>query len=390
MGDSLKSTGHRRVRAGWIWPLALLALPMCTNDFEALLPSFFAGNEPRSGAIMCDIPKVVIEGNPCANESEAASGMPMSQAAVNLNLGERTSSIVLDFSDDALAQCNGPRKVEFHGPFPDGHHVCLNCVQQMPSVYATPLEVCIAVCKDLIKFGDLATPPEGADAYCTAKARLSTNFNGNPCIDGLCTTGGNPIPTAADPRRNPEDLIWTDPVGDMDIDGNTLAFVGTTAPDLSFSAGAASEQLITTGDAWVEFAAGETGVSHVIGVRASCDNITVCPDEDGTLADIPVSLSLNSNGEVNVVKDNAVLAGPFGLPYEADERFRIYVVDRHDNTADIVFSRLDSTCDPDEACLEDRFYTYSDDARPTYPIRVDATFREGNASLANVTLMRIK
>jgi hypothetical protein len=35
------------------------------------------------------------------------------------------------------------------------------------------------------------------------------------------------------------------------------------------------------------------------------------------------------------------------------------------------------------------FYTYGGSARPGYPLRVDVSFREVNASLNNVTIMRI-
>jgi hypothetical protein len=271
-----------------------------------------------------------------------------------------------------------------HGPFPDGLTVCLNCAQQIPAVYPGPTDVCIAKCKDLINFGDGPLPAEGVDTFCAMNARPSTNFDKDACYEGFCTTGGMPIPTAADPRRDPEAVVWVDLI-DTDADGNALSFSGDETGD--FSAGAASEQLITEGDAWVEFEAGETGVSHIVGVRASCDTIAICPDTDGTLADIPLSLSLNRTGDVNVIENGVVVAGPFP-PYSAGERFRIHVVE-HFGTANISFSRLPAPCMPNTPCTEDSFYEHPVGTGPSYPLRVDATFRETNASLQNVTIMRI-
>jgi hypothetical protein len=392
MRDFLRSSG-RRVRAGWFWPLVLLTLPMCSLDSEGARGgdpdpdppphAFDPGNPPLAGAVLCDIPQVVGEGSGCATDTEAALGMSRAHAAVALNLGE-TNAIVLDFSDTTA--CGGkPRKVEFYGPFPDGLTVCLNCGQQIPAVYAGLFDVCVAQCKDLITFGDGPIPPEGVDAYCTANVRLSTNFEKDTCSPDFCSDGGTPIPNPTDPRRNPEDVTWVDFVNTSAV-GSTLSFAGPETSD--FSGGAASEQLITTGDAWVEFEAGQTGVSHLVGLRTSCDNITDCPDEDGTLADIPLGLSLNVSGGVFVIENGDVLAGPFP-DYATGERFRIHVTDHNDGTADISFSRLPAPCTPNMPCTETLFYSHPVGTGPGYPLRLDATFREANASVKNVTIMRI-
>jgi hypothetical protein len=391
MRDFLKSTG-RWLRAGWFWPLALLTLPTCglIYNFDASgpprPPSFDPGDPPVTGAIMCDIPKVVFGSDCLDDNTDPSEGMSLARAAIALNLGE-TNPIVLDFSPAATAPCDGkPRKIAFHGPFPDGLTVCLNCSQQIPTTFSGPLEACVAKCKDLIRAEQEMTDAD-VDAFCVLNTRLSTNFD-TTCFEGFCTIGGTPIPNLADPRRTPEPLKWTDLIHTMAA-GSTLSFPDSGPPPADFSAGAASEQLITTGDAWVEVAAGELGVSHVVGLRTSCNDVDTCPDMDGTLADIPLSLSLNFDNAVYVIEKGNVLAGP--LPdYTPGERFRIHVVDHNNGTADISFSRLRAPCLPNQDCDDPVFYTYPVGTGPNYPLRVDATFREPNASLTGVTIMRIK
>jgi hypothetical protein len=116
MRDILKSRG-RRLRGGWFWSLVLLALPACGLNTSGTGPAFDPGSEPRSGAIMCDIPKVPEEArsNPCATEAEVNVGIPLAEAAIALRNG-KSSTIGLDFSKPCA---NGmPRKTLFHGPFP--------------------------------------------------------------------------------------------------------------------------------------------------------------------------------------------------------------------------------------------------------------------------------
>jgi hypothetical protein len=105
-------------------------------------------------------------------------------------------------------------------------------------------------------------------------------------------------------------------------------------------------------------------------------------------------LNLNYfQNEVNVVETvngvSTVIAGPYS-PYKVGERFRIYVTDAHDGTADIAFSRLTDKCTPGLFCDETKFYLHPPGTGPKYPLRIDASFREANASFKNVTIMRIK
>src|SRR5437899_1446260 len=95
----LKQSGSW-VRAGWFWPLVLLALPNCAGilgvrdwgpggNGDGPTPFFEPGLEPRSSAIMCDIPMPAeLSGiSDCA--TDVVSGMPTEYAAVALAQGEQ-------------------------------------------------------------------------------------------------------------------------------------------------------------------------------------------------------------------------------------------------------------------------------------------------------------
>jgi hypothetical protein len=400
MRDFLKSSG-RRLRAGWFWPLLLLALPTCTNDYGAFTTfreAFDPGPEPRTSVIMCDIPKVPPDSAnwPCAMPMEIASLLSMSQAAVLLATSQ-SSTLVLDFSSDAQLQCGQgvPRKIEFYGSFPDGLAVCLNCAQ-IPVPYADANAACRIKCKDLVQFDALfdgQPAPGGADAFCAANAHVSTNFDGNPCYPNACL-GGTPLspPDFVDPRRTAELVQWA--VGPNDgtsASGNDLTRTAPTTggTDQDFNAGSAAAQVIMNGDGWVEFEVGdsqdETQLSHVLGV-----SVCVSPCKDGdpqdndpSLADIQFSISLNSNTNVYVIENPGLIVhGPYP-PYMKTERFRVNFVDNHDGKATISFAR---SCTAGTICLP--FFTSASTVE--YPLRVDTSFREQNATLKNVTLVRIK
>src|SRR5262245_57943319 len=112
MRDFLRSSG-RRVRAGWFWPLVLLALLNCILDTRGTgagggggpTVAFDGGPDPRSSAVMCDIPMPL--SNTCADATSIGIGISTSRAAIALAQGE-TSSISLDFSTNAISQCGGP------------------------------------------------------------------------------------------------------------------------------------------------------------------------------------------------------------------------------------------------------------------------------------------
>jgi hypothetical protein len=388
MSDSLKSS-RRWTHAGWLLPLVMLALPNCFLDSTGLGgvgdDEFVPGSDPRSSAIMCDIPRVP-NPNPaisqCADATDVESGFPLAYAAIALAQDEK-SSLALDFSPAATGPCSGmPKKVEFQGPFPDGLTVCLNCSTQIPAVYVDANEACVAKCIDLTNQGEFEAPG-GAQSFCEQNAKVSTNFDKNTCFDGACSSGGTPDTSFVDPRRLQELVKWNDLGGDATFDNNNLSKL-TGVPG-TFDSGAASEQLITHGDAWIEFAAQETGVSHVIGVRLDSGG----PDTEPGLADIEFALSLNFDGFVYVLENGATYVSDPIEPYTAGKRYRIRITDNNNGTATISYTRIDGPCPPGNICNETVIATQTEPS-PSYPLRISASFREPGATLANVTMVRIK
>jgi hypothetical protein len=382
MRDLPKSTRRWRY-AGWLFPLMLLAVPNCL-PFGTYIPiQFDPGDPPLSGGIMCDIPKSVELGanGECADETDIASGIAITHAAVALAEGV-SSSILLDFSDSATTACGGaPKAKQMQGPFPDGLALCLNCGQQIPAEYAHAAEVCIAKCVDLVEQGGIP-PSEGAQAFCESHARVSTNLDPSTCLNGVCTDGGTLEPDFVDPRREQEQVTWVDLGGDASaLDNNLSKLTGASS---AFDSGARSQEIITQGDAWVEFAANETGVSHVVGVSHDDGGL-----DDPSLADVEFAISLNYDGSVYILEDGAqVINGPFGT-YAPGERFRLRITDNNNGTASISYFRLVGVCNPGTVCSETPLATQTL-PNPAYPLRVEATFREPGATASNVTMVRIK
>ena len=405
MRDFLKRS-RRWLTVGWFWPLVLLALPTCALDSSGIgggdqppgggndVIAFEPGDEPLTSAVMCDLPQLPADSLEflCADPvNDIPIGMPDSQAAVALNLGDG-NSVVLDYSAAAFNQCGigNPRRIDFVDNFPTGTAVCLNCLQQIPSKYADPNAVCVAKCKEIISSTSGLSTSQ-IDDFC-AKAHVSTNFDQSMCSDDFCTTGGMPLSPLPDLRINPEPVTWVDVSPNSTATGNTLTFPGP-GDGVTFDGGAVPDEIILRGDAWVEFAAGELLKTHVIGVRTSCDKAANCPDADDTLADIPLVISLNVDNTVNIVQNGVTILATAPDPYQLTDRFRIHIVDRHDGsgTADISFTRLPSPCTPGGPCTtEDPIYSLPLGTGPSYPLQIDATFREGPASLVNVMIMRIK
>ena len=416
MRDFLRSTGGP-VWMGLFWPLVLLALSgglltvlsSCALQAGGLpgLPSAFDGGpEPRTSAVMCDIPKVPSPGsNDCANSTETGFGMSMSRAAVALVQGE-SSSLALDVSPAATNACGGfPRKIEFQGAFPDGYAVCLNCGTQMPVPYKDANDVCVAQCIDLINHGDGPEPEGGAESFCQLNARVSTNFDKTTCFENACSSGGTLLPNFVDPRRTQEPVKWVDLIGTTPT-GNTLTRTLPTSNPVNFDAGAASDQLIMKGDAWVEFEAAENNQGHAVGLSA----VPVLPggvpvDGDPSLKDIDFAIVLRTDGNVYIFEGGTKIIGP-GVngsigTYNAGDRFRVRVTDNNDllpHTATITYTRLTAPCTPAPpgtappgvlVCPEIQIGSQTASS-PTYPLRVDASLNQAGATLTNVTLVRIK
>jgi hypothetical protein len=390
MRDVLTSRG-RWLQIGWVLPLALLVLPNCALDSSGTIvfgedpPAFDGGSEPRTSAIMCEIPKPQGRGGiECADDTDVATGMPLTYAAIALAQNEQYS-LGLDYSPGALSECNGnPRKIEYFGPVPDGLHVCLNCAAQIPAVYVDAHAACVAKCVELVA-ADGYVSAEGAQSYCQDKAKIATNVN-HVCYTNACSSGGTPIMPFDDPRRAQELVKWDVLIGQASFSENDLSkgdeVVG--GDPLDFDTGAAAAQTITSGDAWVEFEVTENDKSHVLGVSSAAG-----PYTNADITNIGFALSLNFDGFVYVLENYPnYLSAPLG-PYAVGDRFRVKITDNHDGTASIKYTRLDGPCVVGTQCAETEIATQTQ-PNPSYPLRISASFREPNATLSNVTLVRIK
>jgi hypothetical protein len=397
MLDSL-SVGVRRFASGWsLWVLVLLALPNCTLDRSGIvLPSHVTrGDLPRTSAIMCDIEKFQGPTRRCATAQDLAIGIPLATTAEALVTGQ-ASNVGLDYSPAAQAACGAgnPQAIDFQGSFPDGFAVCLNC-GVIPTAHADATAVCVAQCQDLVERGE-APFPSDVLAFCTANARPSALFPASGCFDNACSSGGTLRSDFADPRRIPEPVVWRDQIGTSAVGSNLTQTSPTTVGDV-FAAGAVSEQWVRASDAYVEFEASENNLSHVVGfaqIPGACP--FPCTDSNPGYADIAFAISLNFNGGVYVLESGVLVEGPdvspehpmsFG-PYAAGERFRVRVKDHFDGTATVSYTRVVGSCVPGNPCNETVIFSHVAPSA-VYPLRVAASFREQNATLASVNIVRI-
>lgn len=356
---------------------------------------FQMGSDPVTDKLMCEIREPVEKlVDSCATPADIANAMilGMPQGATAL-AASKDSTIALDWSDSAKAICGGgPLKVTFlgAGKFPDGSPVCINATQQIPMVYATPEKACRVKCQDLINAGNGFKPANVAQ-YCIDNTRVATNYS-LADFANACSPGGTPIGNFPEPRRLPKPVKWIDligtAVGAAPEENSLIRTAPDTMPLPEFDAGAASEQIIKGGDAWVDFHVTTNNQGQMLGVRTSCDDPSVCPDTDPGRLDIHNAIEMHEIGNVYVQDGDPVVvsAASYGT-YSAGERYRIHVVDNHDGTATISFSRYTGVCGA-ESCPQDFFYTSP--YTPQYPLRVDATQRLQNATLANVTIVYIQ
>ena len=390
MRDSQKASARRL--PGWLWPFVLLALPTCGLETGGTGPALVLnkGDSPHTSAIMCDIEKYQGVTRRCATAQDLAIGISLSAAAEALVTGQK-SNVGLDYSSAAQAACGAgnPQAIDFQGQFPNGFAACLNCGGVIPSIYADGNAVCEAQCEDSTNYTEGTKPPD-IPAFCSANAHVSTNFGVHDCYANACTSGGNSDPNFADPRINPEPVDWSvNPTGVSAAGPNLTRTAATTGTGTSdFNAGAASSQSIAKGDGYVEFEASENNLSHVIGLSTGTG-----ADNNPGLGDINFAISLNLDGRFYILEGGTLVMGPdvngsFGT-YSPGERFRVSLKDHNDGTAQVSYSRITGPCTPGNPCNESVFHT--DGGFPAgYPLRVDASFREQNATLANVSIVRIK
>jgi hypothetical protein len=396
MRDFLK-TGARRFASAWFWPLALLALPNChfeVTGLGPLPPHLTQGDLPHSSAIMCDIEKYQGPTRRCATADDLAMGIPLTTAAEALVSG-KTGSIGLDYSTAAETACGAghPQAIDFQGAFPEGYAVCLNC-GVIPVPHADATAVCVAQCRDLVGNGGAPFPPDFL-AFCTANAHPSTLFPSSGCFENACADSGTLRDGFADPRRIPEPVEWTDLIGTSAV-GSTLSRGGAPGTG-NFDTGAVSTQWIHDNDGYVEFEASENNVSHVVGFAQTNACPFPCPDGDPGITTINFAISLNFDGRFYVVENGNLVPGPdvnqsYGT-YVAGDRFRLKLKRNLDGTATVSYFTISGACIPGNLCNEVPFPApVPPHVGPAaaYPLRVDASFREPNATLANVNIVRIQ
>jgi hypothetical protein len=371
---SLKST------MGWLGLAAFLALPNCTLDRRGLgTPAHLnAGSQPWDSALFCDVESQEVARH-CATPDEQTTGIPLNQAALALVNGQ-SSNIGLDFSPAAIAAlgCSPgqPVAITFLSPFPAGISKCLNCGEVIGPVYADVSAACVDVCRDL---------SGGADAFCADPANVHrASTNAGSCFPGACT--GNALPmTFVDPRRTPEPVSWTSLVGvaTSGADSNTLT--KTAATTGSFDAGAASSQLITHGDGYVEFTASETNTGRICGLS------TGASDGDATQTDIGFGINLNAAGGVRIFEHGVPLASPPApnpdttfASYVSGNRLRVSFADNFDGTATITYWLFPPAC---PGCSGMMLHSVGG---ALYPFRVDATFNQPGGTLSDVRIVRIR
>ena len=395
MRDFLKA-GVRRFASAWYWSLVLLALPNCAlDDSGGYVPKLHPGDQPLSSAIMCDIEKFQGATRRCATADDLATGIPLTMADEALVTGQ-SSNVGLDYSEAAQSACGAgiPQAIDFFGMFPDGYAVCLNCGGAIPTFHADATAVCVAKCQDLVTTSGSPFPAD-IPSFCTANAHPSTHFPDSGCFENACSTGGTLRSDFSDPRRMPEAVEWTDFIG-TSASGSTLFRALPTSPTGELNAGAVSTQWIHSGDAYVEFEAGNSpGFTRIAGlsqVSGACP--FPCTDGDPGILNLPFAISLNFAGKVFVVENGVVPSDPAHTEpdgswgsYSVGERFRVSVKQNSDGTGTVTYSRVVGTCLAGNPCVESVFYTHVG-SPAVYPLRVDTSFREQNGSLANVNIVR--
>jgi hypothetical protein len=393
--DSLKSN-VTWTSLGWLVPLAFLALPDCGFPGHPPDPNLDRGTAPHTALVYCDLQDRSVDSR-CVGPTEP--GIPLQSAALNL-VRNNKNLVALDYRPEAAAEAGLECPTEspvvaitFQNVFPDGSPVCLSANQVVGTYGGHPDKICEAWCFD--QFGEFDEDNEASDeikAFCSEKARVSTNADPlNFLFLAACTDGGAPRPDFQDPRRRPEPVHWRDRIGVAvsGSGGNTLT--RTAADTGGFDAGAASVQLITRGDAYVEFTLAEATTARACGLspagEVDPETGQAGPDLDPTLA--AIGFAVRAVGNNLMIHENSGPAA--GIPagtYLPGDRIRVAVTDILDGTGRITYSQILGSCTLGPLCTGTPLGG-STVAAP-YPFRVDSSFRTPGASLTDVVLVRIK
>lgn len=390
---NLMRRGRRLFGAGgWILPVILLVLPACALDpygTQPPAPKFDPGEAPLTGAIMCDIPSQLMPetGWPCATDDEIKAATADSEAPAWLATGGGGTNQLLDYSKDAMAQCGPgrPRLIPLRAAYPTGTPLCLNCDQFRNGVFTSADAACQAKCEDLFSWeGDDGRGP----ATCQGFAKASPNWVFT-CATGLCDTGGSANNPFNDPRRGLAPVNWMNTDGvDVSLDGSSITFngAGTHAPDANgYRAGAALLEIIPEWDAVVEFSMSETNVSHVLTLNTtSCLDSKACPDTDPTTADMSVLINFDADGFVYVHTEDGTQLAKSDAPYAAGEIFHLRLGDLHNGESQLSLWRVHPG--GAESYI---WWDSSNDHTVTYPLRLEASFKDATAGISNVKMIRV-
>src|SRR6185503_13247906 len=170
------------------------------------------------------------------------------------------------------------------------------------------------------------------------------------------------------------------------LEANTLTRTAPTSTPSAFDAGAASVQTIASGDGYVEFTVVETNKTRGLGFATGAG-----PDSDASLGDVNFAISLSSDGHVFVIEGGSPVTGPNPdlsfATYAAGDRMRVTLTDRFNGTADVKYFVIPASC-AGAGC--DGMLIHTSSSTASYPLRVDASLREVDATLGDVRIVRIK
>jgi hypothetical protein len=401
--------------AGWIWPLALLALPGCAGLLNIQDVSYSSpatvprGDLPESSAVFCQIEQVerrCLDPTNPEDASRKAMGVRLEDAAIALVTSQR-NAVGLDYSAANGCDPQQPKAAFFYTSFPDGYPVCLNCLAVTPGTGQTPDALCKATCVDLFK---ASAQPGDAAAFCATHARVAANVApDNACYDSACFNGSTPRNDFIGPRIHPEPVVWNLSPG-LGLDSNGDIFrKSPTPPDPQvFDEGADSSQMITHGNAYVQFTVNETQLrTRLIGLSEGP------PDSNTDYRQLKYAFDMFKDGYLYLFENGEkpcppppVTIPPPPIPPPSPCAFqqippnavyRIVVTDNLDGTgafapmggtATVTYVQIDGVCVDGKPCNGHEIYPSDKPAH--YPLRVDSSFHDQGATLTNVRLVRIK
>lgn len=304
------------------------------------------GEPPYTAAIFCNIES----DRRCSTPTERLVGVDVAdQYAKGFWIG-KSSPFGLDYSLQALSECGGqPQTVQFRGPFPDGSAVGVNPETFLNGTFTSVKAACEAWCDGHAWIDNSGTPYR-----CDHIAWPATGVT-SPILNAFTPTGILRVVFRDLRKIRPKPVVWTDRINVAVSQDNTLR---KTSPGLSFNSGATSIALLMNGDGFVEFTATETSLGRVCGLAKGGH-----PDFSTGPADIDFGMYLRADGLLVVYESGVEMSAP--IPYAPLDRIRVAVVGGvvHYFKNDVLLQTAS--------------------AQVTYPMRVDASLLNANATIAN-------